>query len=162
MKIRIIGGSGSGKTTLARKLSEKYGVPGYDLDELFWDNSGSYGVRRDAGERDRMLRDILAREEWIIEGVYYAWCGACFEEADRIYLLDVPARVCKRRIVRRFFRRKFGIERGKKETFGSLRALLKWTDRYREVNMPEIRVMLSAYPGKVTEVGADGDVGTEI
>lgn len=46
MKIHIIGGSGTGKTYLAKKLSEKFNIPHFDLDDLFWDNSSDrYGVK---------------------------------------------------------------------------------------------------------------------
>ncbi len=152
MKIHIIGGSGSGKTTLAQKLSEAYGIPHFDLDDLQWDNgSDRYGIRRDAKERDALLADLLKRDDWIIEGVYYAWCGQCFADADRIYLLNVPRAVYRYRIVRRFFRRKLGLEQGKKETLQSLRALLDWADRYQKVNMVEIRKLLEPYADKVIE-----------
>lgn len=155
MKIRIIGGPGSGKTTLAAELSGLFGVPHYDLDELQWDNaSGAYGIKRTPEERDRMLAEILGRDEWIIEGVYYAWCRRSFEEADRIYLLRVPRRTYRRRIIRRFLRRKLGLESGKKETLRSLAALLRWADKYETENLAEIRELLSPYAGKVIEKGA--------
>ena len=38
MKIHIIGYSGSGKSYLADKLSQKYRIKHYDLDNLMWDN----------------------------------------------------------------------------------------------------------------------------
>lgn len=96
MKIHIIGGPGSGKTFLAEKLSSQFGIPHYDLDDLQWDNdSGGYGTRRNLAERDRLLGKILKNDSWIIEGVYYSWCGQCFEDADRIYILEVPR--CKYR-----------------------------------------------------------------
>lgn len=151
MKIHIIGGPGSGKTTLAKQLAAEYGIPHCDLDELQWLNTGSYGVKRGADERDALLQKILQQDDWIIEGVYYAWCGQCFAEADRIYLLSVPRRTYRSRIIRRFIKRKLHIEKGRKETLKSLSALLRWADKYQRENLPAIREILSAYPDKVIE-----------
>ena len=97
------------------------------------------------------MAQLLSKDDWIIEGVYYAWCGRCFAEADRIYLLEVPRRVYRRRIIRRFIRRKLGLEPGKRETLKSLSALLQWADKYELVNLAEIKKILSAYPDKVIE-----------
>ncbi len=152
MKIHIIGGPGSGKTYLANELSGNLGIPHFDLDELQWDNrSGDYGTKRDPDERDVLLEKILQRNDWIIEGVYYSWCGKCFEQADRIYLLSVPRHVYRYRIIRRFVRRKTGLEKGKKETLKSLTALLKWADKFQQKNLNEIREILTSYPEKVIE-----------
>lgn len=152
MKIHIIGGPGSGKTYLANKLSGELGLPHFDLDELQWDHrSGDYGTKRDPDERDELLEAILQQNDWIIEGVYYSWCKKCFDQADRIYLLNVPRRICRFRMIRRFVRRKLGLEKGKKETLKSLRALLKWSDQFQHKNLIEIRKILSAYPDKVIE-----------
>lgn len=91
MKIHIIGGPGSGKTFLAEKLSKELGITHYDLDELQWDNkSDSYDIKRDSVERDKLLCEVLKNNNWIIEGVYYAWCQQCFADADKIYILSVP------------------------------------------------------------------------
>ena len=150
MKIHIIGGPGSGKTYLASRLAKKLAIPHYDLDDLQWDNQAAdYGTKRDPKERDEMLRQILAQNDWIIEGVYYAWCGQCFEEADKIYLLRVPRRKYRCRIIRRFIRRKLGLEKGKKETIKSLSDLLKWADKFQSKNLPEIQEILEKYREKV-------------
>ena len=152
MKIHIIGGPGSGKTFLAEKLSAQLGIPHYDLDALQWDNTSlSYGKKRDSLKRDALLREILQKDDWIIEGVYYAWCGQCFADADRIYLLSVPRYQYRYRIIRRFVRRKLGLEKGKKETLKSLSDLLKWADKFQRTNLVEIRKLLKAYPDKVIE-----------
>ena len=150
MKIHIIGGPGSGKTFLAQKLSRELGIRHYDLDDLQWDNrSDAYGVKRTPEERDRLLADVLHQKDWIIEGVYYAWCQQCFADADQIYVLRVPRYRYRYRIIRRFVRRKLGLEQGKKETLKSLAQLLKWADRYQRINLVEIRKLLVPYSDKV-------------
>lgn len=150
MKIHIIGGPGSGKSFLAETLSKQLGIAHYDLDDLQWDNAATgYGIKRDPKERDALLTKILKQDDWIIEGVYYAWCLKCFEDADQIHVLEVPRRTYRSRIIRRFLRRKFGLEKGKKETLQSLKDLLKWADRYQKKNLVEIRKILEAYPDKV-------------
>lgn len=151
MKIHIIGAPGSGKSYLARRLSKENAVPHHDLDDLQWVNTGSYGVKRGAEERDAMLREILKEESWIIEGVYYAWCGQCFADADIIYLLNVPRHKYRSRIIRRFIKRKLHPGSGKKETLRSVKELLKWADHYQKENLTEIRKILAQYPDKVVE-----------
>lgn len=150
MKIHIIGGSGSGKTFLANKLSKEYGIEHYDLDDLQWDNAAkSYGVKRNADERRAMLQDILKKDQWIIEGVYYKWCKQCFADADEIYLLQVPKRVYTYRIIKRFIKRKLRLEKGKKESLKSLVDLIKWADSYEKNDMVEIKKILEPYMDKV-------------
>ena len=103
----VVAGPGSGKTFLARKLSEQYRIPHYDLDDIQWDNfSEGYGTKRGSQERDSLLADILEKNDWIIEGIYYSWCTQCFEDADRIILLEVPRYKYRFRIIRRYVRRK--------------------------------------------------------
>ena len=92
MKIHIIGCSGSGKTYLANALSKKYNISCFDLDDIQWDNNAKeYGKKRTLDERKALLQEILYNnDEWIIEGVYYAWVQQSFDEADKIYVLDMP------------------------------------------------------------------------
>ena len=159
MKIHIIGCSGSGKTYLAKALSEKYNVPHFDLDDIQWDNNADgYGVKMPIEKRAELLNNILKNDSWIIEGVYYAWVGKCFEDADKIYVLDVPKRVYTYRIIKRALKRKLGFEKGKKETLKSVYNLLKWTNVFQNKNMVEIKEILNRYSDKTVWINNSKDV----
>lgn len=158
MKIHIVGCSGSGKTYLSRALSEKFGIPHFDLDDIHWDNSGTYGVKRPVAERAELLDEILKNNDWIIEGVYYSWVGKCFEAADIIYVFDIPRRIYLFRIIKRFIRRKLRLEKGKKETLKSVIKLLKWTDTFQNVNMREIQKILEPHTDKTVWLTSSSDV----
>lgn len=150
LKIHIIGCSGTGKTYLARKLSKKYNIQHYDLDDIQWDNSADgYGLKMPVNKREELLKQILIQESWIIEGVYYAWVTESFQMADFIYVLDLPSYIYKYRIIIRFIKRKLGIEKGKNETFKSVYNLLKWTNKYQNNNLKEIKKILKEYESKV-------------
>ncbi len=110
MKIYIIGCSGTGKTYLAKKLSNKYNISHYDLDNIYWDNSlQKYGIKTEIEKRDKLLQDILEEDSWIIEGIYYKWLEQSFKDADIIYVLDLQKYIYKFRIIKRFIKRKFKI-----------------------------------------------------
>ena len=159
MKIHIIGCSGTGKTYLARKLSEKYNIQHFDLDDIQWDNSADgYGLKMPVNKREELLKRILSQESWIIEGVYYAWVTESFQRADVIYVLDIPSYIYKYRIIMRFIKRKLGIEKGKKETFKSVYNLLKWTNKYQNNNLKEIKKILEQYASKVVWISDSREI----
>ncbi len=163
MRIHIIGCSGSGKTYLAKRLSEKYSIPHFDLDNIQWDNTtDGYGVKMPIDKRNALLVDILQNESWIIEGVYYAWVLDCFRDADIIYLLDTPKYIYTLRIIRRFIRRKLRLEKGKKETIKSVYNLLKWTETWQKQNLPEIKKILNQYEHKTVILKGKKDVNRVI
>ena len=103
----------------------------------------------DYAYRNVLFEEILKNDSWIIEGVYYAWVGQSFKDADIIYVLDMPEYLYKWRIILRFIKRKVGIEKGKKETLKSVTNLLKWTDTFQNKNLKEIKNILENYEDKV-------------
>lgn len=150
MKIHIIGCSGTGKTYLAEKLSNKYNIPHYNLDNIYWNNSSQgYGIKTSVEKREALFQKILEKDNWIIEGIYYKWLEQSFKDANIIYILDLPKYICKFRIIKRFIKRKLKLETGKKETLKSLLELLKWTDKFQNENMKEIIKILKKYKEKV-------------
>ena len=133
-----------------KRLSNKYNIPHYDLDNIYWDNSSQkYGIKTEVEKRDKLLLNILEKDDWIIEGIYYKWLEKSFKDADIIYILDLPKYIYKFRIIKRFIKRKLKLETGKKETLKSLLDLLKWTDKFQNEDMKEIIKILEKYKEKV-------------
>ena len=86
-KVLIIGCSGSGKSTLARMLSERTGLPLVHLDQHYWQPGW---VERSRTEKDRLTREVHARERWIFEGGHSRTWPERMARADTLIWLDVP------------------------------------------------------------------------
>ena len=102
-KVIIIGCPGSGKSTFARGLSEKTGLPIHHLDNIWFRPDGEH-ITRD--EFDGKLGEILAEDEWIIDGNYQRTLGRRLDEADTVILMDIPIDECMKGI-----RERIGIKR---------------------------------------------------
>lgn len=149
MKIHIIGGTGSGKTYWGKKLARKNNIPLLDLDSIFCDNSvKGYGAKADKEKRLVDLQKFMQNESYIIEGIYYSWLNDAFEKADKIIILDVNIAIRTYRIIKRFIKRKLGLEHGKNETFVSLCSLVKWNFNHLKEDMPRILALKNKYPTK--------------
>jgi len=90
-KVIVIGCAGSGKSVFSRSFASVADLPLYHLDNIWWREDGS-NVARD--EFDSVLGDILAREEWIIDGNYQRTMEWRLSECDTVVFFDLPADVC--------------------------------------------------------------------
>lgn len=66
--------------------------------------------KRGREARDGIFRSILSRRGWILEDAGRKCFEQGFREADRILLLEPPARVRRFRILRRWVRQRMGAE----------------------------------------------------
>ena len=101
-RIAIVGVSASGKSTFARKLSEKTRLPLFLMDSMMWNPGWQY-----VGDEEtvRKLKEIGAKEEWIIEGYVSKEARTfLFDRADTIMYLDYPPRVATFRYLKRWFK----------------------------------------------------------
>ncbi|MCP4644641.1 MAG: DNA topology modulation protein FlaR [bacterium] len=164
-RIHILGGPGSGKSYLARRLAAALGAPVCHLDDLFWDNDAdTYGVRADPGKRGEALREFVARDGWVVEGVYHQdWVHESFQRADAIVVLTPSVWVRDGRIAKRFIGRKVGwVPAPKRETFLGQLSLLRWNHGYNRDNLARTMEVLDGFAPKVHTFRSADDAAASI
>ena len=97
-RIMIIGCGGSGKSTLARQLGDKLNLPVVHLDKLFW-RPGWEQVSRE--EFDRLHREALAQEKWIMDGNFDRTMAERIQHCDTVIYLDFGLIACLTGVVKR-------------------------------------------------------------
>lgn len=100
-RIAIIGSSGAGKSTLAQVLSSILLIKVIHLDRYFWKPDW---VERSKEERIEILRELVKEAKWIIEGTYFSTSDIRLQEADTLIFLDLPRRLCVKRVIQRYMK----------------------------------------------------------
>ena len=90
-KVIVVGCPGSGKSTFARKLQEKTGLPLYYLD-MIWHKPDKTTLTQE--EFDEKLHELIARDEWIIDGNYSRTLEPRLQACDTAFVFDLPLEVC--------------------------------------------------------------------
>ena len=97
-RVLIIGPCGSGKSTLARELAPRMGLPLVHMDQLGWQAGW---VETEKAELNARLAEVVAQDQWLIEGNYGSTLAPRLERADTVIYLDFPIRLCLSRLIRR-------------------------------------------------------------
>ena len=93
-RVAVIGCPGGGKSTFSRSLRDRVGLPLYHLDAIYWRDDRTHLSRE---EFYPLMREIIAREEWIVDGNYNATLEWRISACDLLIFLDYPAEVSSRR-----------------------------------------------------------------
>ncbi|RLL48347.1 DNA topology modulation protein [Oceanobacillus piezotolerans] len=141
-KVILIGSGGAGKSTLARQLGEKLQINVYHLDALFW-KPHWVGVPKD--EQIKIQKNLVKKEEWIIDGNYGSTMDIRLHAADTVIFLDIHRTICLFCVLTRIFqyRNKTRPDMGKgcKEKFNL--GFIKWIWKYPKTKKPEILMSLA-------------------
>jgi adenylate kinase family enzyme len=97
-RILVLGSSGAGKTHLSRNLSGILGLEAIHLDDHFWHPDGH---ACDAREWRETVKDLAARESWIMDGTYERSLDLRLPRADAVVLLECASELCLERVLRR-------------------------------------------------------------
>lgn len=125
-KVYIIGPVGSGKTTLAQKMSVKYEIPMFQLDKVVWDDDCG-NIKRSDDEIQKLFKEILDKDSWIIEDVGRKIFAKGIQEADVVYYINLPSWLIYKRCISRWIKQKLGKEEyNYKPTLRGLIQMIKW------------------------------------
>lgn len=90
-KVLIIGCPGSGKSYFSRELAEVTGLPLYHIDKIRWRPDWTLMPRE---EFLPILKDVMERDEWIIDGNYLSSMEFRLSYADTVFCFDLPTDEC--------------------------------------------------------------------
>lgn len=97
-RIAVIGCGGAGKSTFSQKLANILNIPVYHLDKLYWKPGW---VESSKEEWDELIKKLVFKQEWIIDGNYSRTIDVRLKNADTIIFLNMPTYLCIYRIIKR-------------------------------------------------------------
>ena len=134
MKLYITGSVGSGKSTLAEQISKITNIPCTHLDEIVHipDKSEVWGnIKRTDDEIGRIFYSVINQKDYIIEDAGRECFKDGMKNADKIIVLDLPLWIRKSRIIKRWIKQNFGLEKCiYKPNIKMLKSMFRWLKKY--------------------------------
>jgi len=99
-RIMVLGCCGAGKSTLSKKLAAQLQLPIIHLDQHYWKPNW---VESEKAEWEKVVQELAAKENWIMDGNYGGTIGIRLQRADTIIYLDYSTATCFWRVLKRIF-----------------------------------------------------------
>ena len=138
-RVIVIGCPGSGKTIFAEKLNKITGLPLHYLDAI-WHKPDKTHIPRE--EFDQRILEILATDEWIIDGEYGRTVEMRLKECDTVFLFDLPAEVCLQGVTNRLGKKRYEIPWIEKELDPEFEAYIKG---FANDSLPRLYELIEKY-----------------
>ena len=141
-RVAVIGCPGGGKSTFSRALRDRVGLPLYHLDAIYWRDDRTHLSRE---EFYPLMQEIIARDEWIIDGNYQSTLEWRVAACDLVVFLDFPAEVCLEGVRARRWQKRSDmpwVEEGDDEEF------LAFIRAFESESKPKILELIKKYPDK--------------
>lgn len=143
-RVFIFGSVGSGKTTLATKLSKLTRIKFYTLGEIVYKVYPK--IRYSSKERDKKLKDIVNKKQWIIEGAYWnSWILPAFKKADFVIIINLKTNVILKQIVKRMVKKSL---KGDHTNTKTIKKQLQFISSYRGKNLKKYKKLVEKYKKK--------------
>ena len=97
----VIGCCGAGKSTFSRKLHAITNIDIFHLDQYYWKPNWTETASE---EWKKIVSDLAAKTNWIIDGNYGGTMDIGFKRADTIIYLDYPTSKCLWRVTKRIWK----------------------------------------------------------
>ena len=141
-RVAVIGCPGGGKSTFSRALRDRVDLPLYHLDAIYWRDDRTHLSRE---EFYPLMQEIIAREEWIMDGNYNATLEWRISACDFLIFLDYPAEVCLEGVRARRGQKRSDmpwVEEGDDQEF------LEFIRAFETESRPRIWELIGKYPDK--------------
>ena len=90
-KAIVIGCPGAGKSTFSKKLHAVTNLPLFHMDALYWNKDCTH-ISQEALVRKQ--KEIFKQERFIVDGNYISTLELRIQEADIVFLFDLPTETC--------------------------------------------------------------------
>ena len=97
-RVAVIGCPGSGKTTFTKRLGELLGRQIIHLDKVLWNENWQMPPY---DERKLIHDNIIACDQWIIDGMWKSHLADRVDKASLVIFLDYKRSICMRRAIAR-------------------------------------------------------------